>query len=67
MERVKEEERRRTRGKRGIKTKATVRNNGYDHKFHTRQAILTYPDVPPSHLFLWPGVVGWWPDWVTRG
>lgn len=38
------EERRRTRGKRGIKTKATVRNNGYDHLFHTRQAILTFPD-----------------------
>jgi hypothetical protein len=54
MERVKEE-RRRTRGKRGIKTKATVRNNGYDHKFHTRQAILTFPDVPPLPSFLVAG------------
>jgi hypothetical protein len=35
----------RTRGKRGIKSKATIRNNAYDRMFHTHQATLTFPDV----------------------
>ncbi|KAL6047715.1 hypothetical protein QOT17_021461 [Balamuthia mandrillaris] len=51
MEEGREDERRRTHGKKGIKTKATIRDNTYDRHYASPKPILYFPneaDVPYS-------------------
>ncbi|KAL6049609.1 hypothetical protein QOT17_020359 [Balamuthia mandrillaris] len=51
MQEGREDERRRTRGKKGIKTKATIRDNTYDRHYTSPKPILYFPneaDVPYS-------------------